>query len=73
MTEKVEKTGKSLKVWAWIFIVISALIPLFGIGSIICSVKYKKYDQQAGSKLLSIAIIVMVVAFVYNAIRLMHN
>lgn len=41
-----EKTGKALKVWAWIFIVTSVIIPLLGVGSIICSIKYKKYDEK---------------------------
>ena len=36
-----EKTGKPLKVWTWIFIVLTIVTPLFAIGSIICSIKYK--------------------------------
>ncbi|WP_063649004.1 hypothetical protein, partial [Staphylococcus aureus] len=40
--------------------------PLFGIGSIVCSINYKKYDAEKGSKLLQIAIIVTIIAFVLN-------
>lgn len=43
-----EKTGKALKVWAWIFIVTSVIIPLLGVGSIICSIKYKNMMRKKG-------------------------
>ena len=67
-----EKTGKALKVWAWIFIVTSVIIPLRGVGSIICSIKYKKYDEKKGAQLLQISIIVAVVALGYNIIKLLQ-
>lgn len=67
-----EKTGKALKVWAWIFIVTSVIIPLLGVGSIICSIKYKKYDEKKGVQLLQISIIVAVVALGYNIIKLLQ-
>lgn len=66
-----EKNGKGLKVWAWIFIVLTIITPLFAIGSIICSIKYKKYDAAKGSKLLNIAIIVAVIIFVLNLLTLL--
>ncbi|PHK48736.1 hypothetical protein [Staphylococcus edaphicus] len=61
-----ENKGKGLKVWAWVFIVLTVIMPLFAIGSIICSIKYKKYDAAKGSKLLNIAIIVAIIIFVFN-------
>ena len=64
-----EKTGKALKVWAWVFIVLTIVTPLFAIGSIICSVKYKKYDEAKGAKLLQISIIVAVIIFVLNLLN----
>lgn len=64
-----ENKGKGLKVWAWIFIVLTVIVPLFAIGSIICSVKYKKYDADKGAKLLNIAIMVGVIVFVLNLIK----
>ena len=67
-----EKTGKALKVWAWIFIVTSVIIPLLSVGSIICSIKYKKYDEKKGAQLLQISIIVAVVALGYNIIKLLQ-
>ncbi|APT17668.1 MULTISPECIES: hypothetical protein [Staphylococcus] len=65
-----EKTGKPLKVWTWIFIVLTIVTPLFAIGSIICSIKYKKYDEVKGAKLLQISIIVAVIIFVLNLLTL---
>ncbi|WP_182475454.1 hypothetical protein [Staphylococcus arlettae] len=50
-----KNNSKTLKVWAWIFIVLTIITPLFGIGSIICSLKYKKYDEKKGAKLFNIA------------------
>lgn len=70
MAEKVKETGKTLKVWAWVFIVLSLIMPIFGVGSIICSEKYKKYQQEQGGKLLNIAIIVTVVSVTFAIIRL---
>jgi len=67
-----EKTGKALKMRAWIFIVTSVIIPLLGVGSIICSIKYKKYDEKKGAQLLQISIIVAVVALGYNIIKLLQ-
>ena len=67
-----EKTGTALKGWAWIFIVTSVIIPLLGVGSIICSIKYKKYDEKKGAQLLQISIIVAVVALGYNIIKLLQ-
>lgn len=64
-----ENKGKGLKVWAWIFIVLTVIMPLFAIGSIICSVKYKKYDADKGSKLLNIAIMVGIIAFFLNLLN----
>ncbi|NHM74558.1 hypothetical protein G8Y85_03835 [Staphylococcus sp. 11007852] len=61
-----KEQGKALKVWAWVFIVLSIVTPLFAIGSIICSNKYKKYDPEKGAKLLNIAIIVGIVSLVLN-------
>ena len=66
-----EKTGKPLKVWTWIFIVLTIVTPLFAIGSIICSVKDKKYDEVKGAKLLQISIIVAVIIFVLNLLALL--
>ncbi|MDU9352131.1 hypothetical protein [Staphylococcus warneri] len=66
-----EKTGKALKVWAWVFIVLTIVTPLFAIGSIICSVKYKKYDEAKGAKLLQISIIVAVIIFVLNLLTVL--
>jgi len=43
---------------------------LFAIGSIIYSVKYKKYDEVKGAKLLQISIIVAVIIFVLNLLTL---
>ncbi|UXR90087.1 hypothetical protein [Staphylococcus epidermidis] len=54
------------------FIVTSVIIPLLGVGSIICSIKYKKYDEKKGSQLLQISIIVAVVALGYNIIKLLQ-
>ncbi|PTH34711.1 hypothetical protein BU592_03900 [Staphylococcus arlettae] len=65
-----ENNGKALKIWAWVFIVLTIITPLFGIGSIICSMKYKKYDEKKGTNLLKIAIIVTVVVFVLNIISI---
>lgn len=70
MAEKVKEAGKTLKVWAWVFIVLSLIMPIFGVGSIICSAKYKKYKQEQGGKLLNIAIIVTVVSVTFAIIRL---
>ncbi|MEX2948703.1 hypothetical protein ABH521_007425 [Staphylococcus warneri] len=67
-----EKTGKALKVWAWVFIVLTIVTPLFAIGSIICSVKYKKYDEAKGAKLLQISIIVAVIIFVLNLLTVLR-
>ncbi|HHD1495644.1 TPA: hypothetical protein ACN128_002768, partial [Staphylococcus aureus] len=50
----------------WVFIVLTVVTPLFGIGSIVCSINYKKNDAEKGSKLLQIAIIVTIIAFVLN-------
>ena len=47
-------------------IVLTIVTPLFAIGSIICSIKYKKYDEVKGAKLLQISIIVAVIIFVLN-------
>lgn len=65
MAENTREPGKTLKVWTWILIVLSLIIPIFGIGSIICAVNYKKHNQEKGAKLLYIAIIVTVVSLVY--------
>ena len=64
-----KEQGKALKVWAWVFIVLTIITPLFAIGSIICSVKYKKYHPEKGAKLLNIAIIVGVVVLVFNILK----
>ncbi|ADC88047.1 hypothetical protein H6Y62_09870 [Staphylococcus lugdunensis] len=56
-----EETGKALKIWTWVFMVLSLVVFLFGIGSIICSYKYKQYNEEKGAKLLQTAIIVTVV------------
>ena len=61
-----EKDGKALKVWAWIFIVLTVIFPLFAIGSILCSIKYKKYEEKKGAQLLQISIIVVVVVVGIN-------
>lgn len=61
-----EKDGKAIKVWAWIFIVLTFIFVLFAIGSILCSIKYKKYDEKKGAQLLQISIIVAVVTLVFN-------
>ncbi|WP_120046840.1 hypothetical protein [Staphylococcus aureus] len=61
-----QKQGNGLKIATWVFIVLTVVTPLFGIGSIVCSINYKKYDAEKGSKLLQIAIIVIIIAFVLN-------
>lgn len=65
-----KEQGKALKVWAWVFIVLTIVTPLFAIGSIICSIKYKKYNTEKGAKLLNIAIIVGIVVFVLNVLKI---
>ncbi|HFU7166754.1 TPA: hypothetical protein ACH66B_002664 [Staphylococcus aureus] len=60
------KQGNGLKIATWVFIVLTVVTPLFGIGSIVCSINYKKYDAEKGSKLLKIAIIVTIIVFVLN-------
>ncbi|MCD0971209.1 hypothetical protein I5C35_13895, partial [Staphylococcus aureus] len=57
-----QKQGNGLKIATWVFIVLTVVTPLFGIGSIVCSINYKKYDAEKGSKLLQIAIIVTIIA-----------
>ena len=64
-----EKDGKALKVWAWIFIVLTVIFPLFAIGSILCSIKYKN-TKRKGAQLLQISIIVVVVVVGINIIRM---
>ncbi|HDG5407912.1 TPA: hypothetical protein PF085_002633 [Staphylococcus aureus] len=49
-----QNQGNGLKIATWVFIVLTIVTPLFGIGSIICSINYKKYDAEKGSKLLKI-------------------
>ncbi|MCC1332669.1 hypothetical protein KS237_00360 [Staphylococcus aureus] len=61
-----QKQGNGLKIATWVFIVLTVVTPLFGIGSIVCSINYKKYDAGKGSKLLKIAIIVTIIVFVLN-------
>ncbi|HGO1612878.1 TPA: hypothetical protein ACK0EX_000578 [Staphylococcus aureus] len=61
-----QNQGNGLKIVTWVFIVLTIVTPLFGIGSIVCSINYKKYDAEKGSKLLQIAIIVTIIAFVLN-------
>lgn len=61
-----QKQGNGLKIATWVFIVLTVFTPLFGIGSIVCSINYKKYDAEKGSKLLKIAIIVTIIVFVLN-------
>ncbi|HDG9671341.1 TPA: hypothetical protein SK768_001452 [Staphylococcus aureus] len=61
-----QKQGNGLKIATWVFIVLTVVTPLFGIGSIFCSINYKKYDAEKGSKLLKIAIIVTIIVFVLN-------
>ncbi|HDA7369193.1 TPA: hypothetical protein O5T99_000454 [Staphylococcus aureus] len=61
-----QKQGNGLKIVTWVFIVLTVVTPLFGIGSIVCSINYKKYDAEKGSKLLKIAIIVTIIVFVLN-------
>ncbi|UEX90012.1 hypothetical protein [Staphylococcus ratti] len=69
-----EKNGNALKTWAWVFIVLTVITPLFAIGSIICSIKYKAYDPEKGAKLLKISIIVAIVVValtLYMTLRMM--
>ncbi|MEL0538502.1 hypothetical protein [Staphylococcus debuckii] len=58
-----------LKVFTIIFIVLTLVSPLFAIGSIICSVKLKKYDEVNGNRYLTAsivaAVIFMMIHFVY--------
>ncbi|HEH8289195.1 TPA: hypothetical protein SH228_000543 [Staphylococcus aureus] len=61
-----QKQGNGLKIATWVFIVLTVVTPLFGIGSIVCSINYKKYDAEKSSKLLKIAIIVTIIVFVLN-------
>ncbi|MCQ6733104.1 hypothetical protein NPQ72_01980 [Staphylococcus aureus] len=61
-----QKQGNGLKIATWVFIVLTVVTPLFAIGSIVCSINYKKYDAEKGSKLLKIAIIVTIIVFVLN-------
>ncbi|EUH15398.1 hypothetical protein [Staphylococcus aureus] len=44
-----QKQGNGLKIATWVFIVLTVVTPLFGIGSIVCSINYKKYDAEKGS------------------------
>ncbi|ARJ51004.1 hypothetical protein [Staphylococcus lutrae] len=64
-----EEKGKALKVWAWVFIVLTVAVPLFGIGSIICGNKYKKYHPEKGAKLVKIATIVLIISVVMYFLR----
>ncbi|WP_192929507.1 hypothetical protein [Staphylococcus aureus] len=41
-----QKQGNGLKIATWVFIVLTVVTPLFGIGSIVCSINYKKYDAE---------------------------
>ncbi|MCU5745675.1 hypothetical protein N9R04_02930 [Staphylococcus sp. SQ8-PEA] len=66
-----EQNGKGLKRWAWIFIVLTIITPLFAIGSIICSIKYKKYDEAKGSKLLKIAVTAALTIVLLNILTLL--
>ncbi len=36
-----QKQGNGLKIATWVFIVLTVVTPLFGIGSIVCSINYK--------------------------------
>ncbi|PTG19665.1 hypothetical protein [Staphylococcus chromogenes] len=65
-----KEQGKALKVWAWVFIVLTIVTPLFAIGSIICSIKYKKYNPEKGAKLLKIAIIMAIIVMVLNILAI---
>ncbi|HDF6214068.1 TPA: hypothetical protein PE921_000114 [Staphylococcus aureus] len=65
-----QKQGNGLKIATWVFIVLTVVTPLFGIGSIVCSINYKKYDAEKGSKLLKIAIIVTIIVFCFKFISI---
>lgn len=52
-------------------IVLTIVTSLFAIGSVFYSVKYKKYDEVKGAKLLQISIIVAVIIFVLNLLALL--
>lgn len=58
-----------LKVLAVIFIVLTLISPLFAIGSIICSVRLKKYSEVVGNSFLTASIVTaaifMVIHFIY--------
>ena len=40
------KTRQWLKIATWVFIVLTVVTPLFGIGSIVCSINYKNTMQK---------------------------
>ena len=67
-----EETGKALKIWTWVFMVLSLVVFLFGIGSIICSYKYKQYNEEK-AKLLQTAIIVTVVTTTMTICKFLFN
>ncbi|MHD0398298.1 hypothetical protein ACY2DA_10680 [Staphylococcus simulans] len=58
-----------LKILAAVFILLTIISPLFAIGSIICSVKIKKYNTVVGDRFLTIsiicAVIFMLLHFIY--------
>ena len=63
------KRWKSSKGMGVDFIVLTVIFPLFAIGSILCSIKYKN-TKRKGAQLLQISIIVVVVVVGINIIRM---
>lgn len=57
-----------LKILAAVFILLTIISPLFAIGSIICSVKIKKYNDVVGDSFLMISIICAVIFMAFHFI-----
>ena len=63
------KRWKSSKGMGVDFIVLTVIFPLFAIGSILCSIKYKKYEEKRRAITTNIIIVVVVVVGI-NIIRM---
>ncbi|ANZ33859.1 hypothetical protein [Staphylococcus carnosus] len=61
-----KNTATTLKIFIIIFIILTLVSPLFAIGSIICSVKLKKYDEVNGNRFLTASIIAAVIFMILH-------
>lgn len=61
-----KNTATLLKIFTVIFIILTLVSPLFAIGSIICSVKLKKYDEINGNRFLTASIIAAVIFMILH-------